>query len=180
MLSIYLSMVDTDEKRNLLEKIYVEHRDRMFAVAMRYLHNRSDAEDAVHEAFLRIAGGKTKIFEISPNKIVAYTDIIIRNITVDMLKKRKTETVYDDDVIITDELTIEDDIISRVSRDELVGFILSLPTGQRDAMYARAILGMSGAEGAEMLGISEAAFRHRVYSAKKSIRIFLNEVSNNE
>lgn len=173
MLSVYLSMVDTDEERNTIQTIYKEHRDRMFAVAMRYLHNQSDAEDAVHEAFLRIVSGKTNIFEIPPEKMTAYTNIIIRNISVNMLRLRNREQLYEDNMNETEEIAFEDDVISQVSRNELVGFILKLPKGQRDALYAKIVLGVSSAAGAEILNISETAFRQRIYAAKQSIKAFL-------
>lgn len=52
---IYLQMIDSPEDRSKFEQIYMEYRSMMFHMANRILTNEQDAEDAVHEAFLKIA-----------------------------------------------------------------------------------------------------------------------------
>lgn len=94
MLSLYLAMAETESERELIEKLYKEKRQRMFAAARRYLKTDEDAEDAVHEAFLRITSEKTKIFEVSPDKINRYLDIIMRNICVDVIKEHVEKEEY--------------------------------------------------------------------------------------
>ena len=89
-----LCMAETESERELIEKLYKEKRQRMFAAARRYLKTDEDAEDAVHEAFLRITSEKTKIFEVSPDKINRYLDIIMRNICVDVIKEHVEKEEY--------------------------------------------------------------------------------------
>ena len=52
---IYLSMIDTPEDRSKFERLYIEYRDVMYHVAYKILNNEQDAEDAVHQAFVKIA-----------------------------------------------------------------------------------------------------------------------------
>ncbi len=52
MLSIYLSMVETDEQRTLVEQLFSDYEQIMFRTAFAVLHNEQDAEDTVHEACL--------------------------------------------------------------------------------------------------------------------------------
>ena len=127
----------------------------------------------IHALLGENGSGKTNIFEIPPEKMTAYTNIIIRNISVNMLRLRNREPLYEDNMNETEEIAFEDDVISQVSRNELVEFILKLPKGQRDALYAKIVLGASSAAGAEILNISETAFRQRIYAAKQSIKVFL-------
>lgn len=54
MLVYYLQMLDTPEEKVKFEQIYLKYRGLMYQVADGILHNRQDAEDAVHNAFLRI------------------------------------------------------------------------------------------------------------------------------
>ena len=54
MLSLYLSMVETDEQRTLVEQLFFDYEQIMFRTAFAVLHNEHDSEDAVHEAFIRI------------------------------------------------------------------------------------------------------------------------------
>ena len=54
MLIYYLQMLDTPEEKVKFEQIYLKYRGLMYQVADGILHNRQDAEDAVHNAFLRV------------------------------------------------------------------------------------------------------------------------------
>ena len=55
MLLIYMSFIDDESRRRLFEEIYFSYRKQMFLVARTVLKNDSDAEDIVHDVFLRIA-----------------------------------------------------------------------------------------------------------------------------
>lgn len=55
MIAMYMSFIDSDDDREKFEIIYHEYRKRMVSVAYSILHNNEDAEDAVHETFIRIA-----------------------------------------------------------------------------------------------------------------------------
>ena len=51
---IYLSMIETPESRSKFETIYETYKQLMFYIANNILHDARDAEDIVHEAFLKI------------------------------------------------------------------------------------------------------------------------------
>lgn len=59
---IYLQMLETPEEKSLFEQIYLEYRGLMYHVAYEILHNEQDAEDAVHQAFIKIAENIKKIY----------------------------------------------------------------------------------------------------------------------
>lgn len=50
---LYLQMLETPEEKSLFEQIYLEYRGLMYHVAYEILHNDQDAEDAVHQAFVK-------------------------------------------------------------------------------------------------------------------------------
>ena len=58
---IYLQMLPDKETRSQFETLYLRYRFLMFRVARRVLSNDSDAEDAVHQAFLKLIGLMDKI-----------------------------------------------------------------------------------------------------------------------
>lgn len=68
MLALYMSFIDDESHRRLFEKIYIEYRDPMFFMARSVLGNDSDAEDIVHDVFLKIA--KKHMARISSVSIV--------------------------------------------------------------------------------------------------------------
>ena len=77
MLGFYLSMVESDEERSLIEFIYNEYRQLMYKTAFSILHNKFDAEDAVHEAFLRVIKNILKFRSYKCNENVSYLVIIV-------------------------------------------------------------------------------------------------------
>lgn len=41
-----------DPQANVIERVYNAYADMMYRIALTYIHNREDAEDVVHDAFL--------------------------------------------------------------------------------------------------------------------------------
>ena len=58
---LYLQMLETPEEKSLFEQIYLEYRGLMYHVAHEILHNDQDAEDAVHQAFVKIVENIKKL-----------------------------------------------------------------------------------------------------------------------
>ena len=176
MISAALAILDTDEQRNELSEFYEEDKKRFYAIAFSKLHNREAAEDAVQEAFLRFADKPENFFEIPLHKRVAFADVIIRNISVDMFKRQMREDAVDNDSFdntLTDHLAIEDIIVEKELYGELVEFIRKLPEAKKSALVLRIIYKKSTAKIAETLNISETAARKRLSDAGKLIKDFL-------
>ena len=93
MLSLYLSMVETDEQRTFIEELYKNYERKMYGVAFGILHNKHDAEDAVHSAFIRIIENIEKIMQIPADEQGYYIVIISRNTSIDILRKRENSEI---------------------------------------------------------------------------------------
>lgn len=179
--SILLMFSDETQRRKVAE-IYKKHKNRFFNIAFSRLHTQEDAEDAVQEAFARIAKNPENFFKIPPHKRVAYIDVIIRNVSVDMFKKRQKESPKcdEDDCGEADEdFFAEEFAIGEIEYERLVEFILSMPRGMKEVLILRIQFDRSTAEIAEELQISHAAVRRRLSDARKQIREYL-ESENNE
>ena len=61
---IYLTMIEAEEDRHRFLSLYRRYKKLMLYIAHDILHDPHDAEDAVHEAFLRLAEMIEKIHEI--------------------------------------------------------------------------------------------------------------------
>lgn len=55
MLALYMSFIDDESQRRLFEEIYLNYRKQMLLVARSVLGSDTDAEDVVHDVFLKIA-----------------------------------------------------------------------------------------------------------------------------
>lgn len=160
---------------NKIEELYREHKDRLFHIAMDFLHNSSDAEDAVQEVFVHIARDPQRFISIPDDKKLAYLSVTVRNIALDMIKKEKRdfqESLCNE--IPCDDCLPEDIVIGKAEAEELSKYIESLPPGKKDALFLKAVLGYSYNQISHELGISEEAARKRISEARKLIRKFLD------
>ena len=176
MISGALSLLKTDEERNRLSEFYEKNKKRFFAIAFSRLHNREAAEDAVQEAFLRLTDKPEKFFTLPANKQVAFADVIIRNISVDMFKEsNKIETVEMTDTVSSEgiELPLDEKIVGYISRDGLIDFISGLSSSLRDVLELKVVIGLSNREIAQMLSVTENVVRQRLFQARRAITEFM-------
>ncbi len=50
----YLSLLDTEEEKSKFEQLYYQYRKLMYLCAWEVLRDEQLAEDAVHEAFIKL------------------------------------------------------------------------------------------------------------------------------
>ena len=145
---IYLQMIETPEERSKFEQIYLEYRGLMFHVAYEILHNEQDAEDAVHQAFVKIAENIKKIDNPVCPKTHGYVVTIVENKAIDQYRKlQKHQTVELIDEIQGTAPHYEGD-------NALTGCILKLPARYREMILLRYHHGYSVREIASMMGLS--------------------------
>ena len=72
MIAFYMAFIDDEDDGEKFEIIYNEYRKRMVSTAYSILRNHEDAEDAVHEAFIRIAKNMKAIDDPKSKKTLAY------------------------------------------------------------------------------------------------------------
>ena len=176
MIVAVLSTIENEEQRSELEEFYKKHKSKLYAIAMSKLHNKTAAEDAVQELFLRITEKPENFFNIPAHKRAAYADVIIRNISVDMFKKQMRENTISIDTLendLSDYLSVEDIAVGNDIYSELVEFIRKMLEGRKSALVLRIMYKRTTAEIAEMLNISETAARKRLSDAGKQIKEFL-------
>lgn len=179
MIGLYLSLAESEEEKQIIETLYNQNKQLMYNIAFKQLHNQYDAEDAVHEAFICAIKQIDRIKEISSNKRQAYLNIIVRNISCDIHNKNNNKVTLYENIVVSEEITIEDEIIGQIRHDALVEFIGYLPRGMRDALYLKYFLMMSNEEIEEALCISPSALRNRLFTARKKIRDYIDNQDNN-
>lgn len=182
MISAALAILETDEQRNILSEFYEKSHSRLYAIAYSKLHNKQSAEDAVQETFLRIVKYPERFFPLEDNKKHILSDIIIRNVSVDMIRKNSkiSSEKISEELVDETQLSLEDSVLGELSRNELLDFIDTLPKLQKDVLTLRSSFGFSFSEIAASLGISETAARQRLFLARKAVRQFVESRLNDE
>ncbi len=178
MISAALAVLENEEQRNELAEFYEKNKNRFYAIAYKYLHNKEEAEDAVQEAFLRIANKPDRFFSLNDDKQVFYVFAVVRNVSIDMFNK-STEIIADElskDIVYQNDFSsLEGFLLDKLSHDEILSFINNLPPLQYSVLVLTCLLGLSISETAQTLKISEDSVSQRLHLARKSIRAFIEE-----
>lgn len=172
MLSFYLSLLDSDEEKDQFEQIYTTYRNLMYYIARRILQDDSLAEDAVHNAFIKIIGHLDKIQDISSHKTKGFLVIVVENTSKDIYNKRKHDNVVSFDsfeVELSDSHDLEESVIDQINVTDLVKEIETLPSIYRDVLMMRFIYEYSYKEISKIMNISEATVRKRLERARQKL-----------
>ena len=164
MLIYYLQMLDTPEEKVRFEQIYLKYRGLMYHVADSILHDRQEAEDAVHNAFLRVIKKFSK-FQNTPAKDLAPQIVVIaRNEAISLLRKRKDTDPLEDWGGFAETAEEVSDYHA------LVDTFTRLPQTYRAAMEMKLLLGYSDGEIAAKLGLSKKAVSVRISRGRQLLR----------
>ena len=177
MLTVCLSMLDTDEQRTNFERFYREHRQMMFALALNILHNDADAEDAVSQAFFSIAQCFEKISHLPCHEMRAYAVIVVKNKALNIYKRNKRES--ERIVHLDSELLQESEFESRDFAD-LDQAVSALDQRYKDVITLYYYYGFSAQQVADLLDIHIDTVRHRAMRAKRLLKQALEKGENND
>jgi len=162
-----LARACADGDSDVFASIYAKHGERMKSIAYHQLGNVSDAEDAVHETFLKVHRAAA-----SYNGEAAFTTWLYRiliNTCYDMLRKRTRrirETPIDEIVVHGRPSNAVDD----VKRMALRKLLEQLPEQRRTVFALFEIEGLSHAEIAGILDITEGNSKWILFSTKKQLQ----------
>lgn len=84
--------------------IFLNHRAALGAVARKYLLNREDVEDALQELFIR--SWENRRPDTTPEQKRAFLFTSLRNICIDLLRKRRTSPQPLDDATVRDIIVL--------------------------------------------------------------------------
>ena len=184
MLQFYLSILETPKEKSEFEKLYKTHRNGMYNIAYKHLKNRNDAEDAVQEAFLRIANKTARIFEIPDDKKKAFLYALVKNIAVDIFNRKisRKDIEYNDELYAESEnsIPLDEQILNKLEYEALIEFILQMPDGTKNAMYMKYVAGFTNAEISSALNITENALRQRLFFGRRLIRDYAEAHATND
>ncbi len=147
--------------------IYANHGERMKSIAYHQLGNVSDAEDAVQETFLKVHRAAAGY-----NGEAAFTTWLYRiliNTCYDMMRRRNRrirETPIDDQIAGGRAANAVDD----VKRMALRKLLSDLPEQRRTVFALFEIEGLSHAEIADILDITEGNSKWILFSTKKQLQ----------
>lgn len=170
MLSLYLHLLDSSEDRNKFEALYNLHKRTMLYKARDILKDDYLAEDAVHDAFLRVIKNFTKIGEVDCPRTRSFLVMIVRNVSLTRLAKLKQEPLMEDmEPLPNDNSTIEDDVFHRIECETIMAALEKLPLQYRDVLYLQYVEEYKLTEIAALFDLSQEVVKKRAQRGKKKL-----------
>ena len=175
MLISYLAMIGTQHEKSEFVKLYESYRKLMHYAAKRILGDDSLAEEAVQEAFLRIAKNFGKVSGADQSATKKFVLIITEN-AAKTLYRRESRHIsgreYPEDMEAAAGAlqAAEDPTAAEAENRDAVGRILQMPELQQNVLFLHAVYGFSYREIAALLDISESAARKRVERAREDLK----------
>ena len=164
MLVYYLQMLDTPEEKRRFEELYQNYRGFMYRVAHGILRDRQDAEDAVHNAFLRVIRKFSRFQTASEQDLAPLLAVVARNEALSLLRKRRDEAPLED----WEGFAESAEAVS--GYHALVESFSRLPQTYRAALEMKLLLGCSDGEIAAKLGLSKTAVSVRISRGRRLLQ----------
>lgn len=170
---IFLALADVPEDRSKIEIIYARCKIPMLCCAFRILGNLHDSEDAVHDAFLKIADIIDAIDDPLDMKTRKLVLTITRNVSIDLYRRRKIMSFSNfEETVLAHEGPGPDNI---VDGESITAAIISLPEIYRDVLMLKYEYGFSPEEISGIISKSKAAVYKIIDRAKQQLETILKE-----
>jgi RNA polymerase sigma-70 factor (ECF subfamily) len=158
------------------EQLVAAHQHMVYRIAFSVLRNPSDASDAAQDTFLRLFRSAGKLSKITDQK--AWIARIAWNAALDVKRRQRhavVETPIEDLTRGVEELRAagrspEEIAVNGQMQRLLRQLIEALPESLREPLQLSTVQGLEYREIAEMLGITEAAVRARLFQARQKLK----------
>ena len=166
-----MSMIDSDEDKDLFEGLYLKYRKHMKFIAMQILGDEYLAEDAVHNAFLGIAKHIDILLSADESKGRCYCIKAAKNAALNIARKNSRtdsavsiEDMYD----VADEKSFEE-LIEKSEYEEVLDVIRNMDETYRDTLYLRYVMDMPVKKIAQVLERKESTVKQQLVRGKKML-----------
>ncbi|RYD70042.1 MAG: sigma-70 family RNA polymerase sigma factor [Sphingobacteriales bacterium] len=162
---------DRAAQKQLFEKLYAP----MYRVCFRYIGKQADAEDCLMKGFMKCFQNIDSFEQKDENGFYYWVKKIMVNESLMELRKQSTLSL-----VPTEELhylSEESDVLNTLSAEEIYNLILQLPTGYRTVFNLFVVEGLTHAEIAESLNITESTSRTQLAKARKNLQLMLEKMN---
>ena len=148
-------------------KLYHHFAPKMFGVCLRYAKDATEAEDNLQDGFIKVFANLNSFRQ--EGSFEGWIRRIMINVSLE--KHRKQHVMYPvEDVTIYDSVNFSDDVIAKISADELVKLIQELPPRYRMVFNLYVIEGMSHQEIAQEMSITQGTSKSNLARAREIMK----------
>ena len=161
-----------DRNRVAQKQLYDVFGGKLFAICLRYTKNRSDAEDVLQDAFVKIYENIDSFRNDSP--LEYWLRSIAVNTALNHLRQQKHWKDLDDIETYENGIADKEVTLGDFQMQQLMGLIQELPPGCQVIFNLYAIEGYQHNEIAQKLGISEGTSKSQYSRARGILQQKLN------
>lgn len=168
-----------------IEALYDHYAPTLLSVCFRYSGNLNDAEDILHDGFIKIIQNIHTFKVRSTGSLEAWMRRIIVNTALNFIRGRMKEKNFVDIDPILDKIDLQDEedtgpenIYHQVDREKIMELIGELPTGYRTVFNLYVFEQYGHREIAEFLGCSENTSKSQLSKGRALLRKKMNHLVN--
>lgn len=165
-------------QHDLVNNIFKKLNSKMYGISYKTLNNSFDVEEAISETFIKIINNIEKISSLPNNKIEAYCIVILKNETMNIIRKRKKLVHIDNFDILAKqsyETSAENEVIKISTKDEILNYINKLSYEERNLIYMRFVNNMKFKDIGILFNITEEAAKKRSQRILKKLNRYYKE-----
>ncbi|HAQ37959.1 MAG TPA: RNA polymerase subunit sigma-70 [Saprospirales bacterium] len=158
------------KERWAMRKLYEDNYRLFRSVCMRYAQNEEDAQDIIHDGFIKIFKNISKYQ--SGSSLISWMKRIMVNSSIDHYREKKRKQTEEITPIIhlrTDKV----DVISSMSEKEIIDALRLLSPTYRTVFNMFVVEGYSHREIADSLNITESTSRSNLVKARNKLKEIL-------
>jgi RNA polymerase sigma-70 factor (ECF subfamily) len=161
-------------------QLYERYAGKMMAICMRYMANREEAEDLLHDGYIKLYGSFDKFEWQGEGTLPAWMARVMANLALQRL--RKTD-VMSQTVELENTAELRDDVdrpdegpdIETIPKKVLMQFIEELPPGYRTVFNMYVFEGKNHIEIGKELGINNKSSASQLVRARAILKERVNE-----
>lgn len=153
--------------------LITNYKKLIYNLCLRMLDDRSEAEDAAQETFIKIYRG-LKSYN-GDSKFSTWALKICSNVCIDMIRKRKAQLVSIDDYEFSDGSSPEKSYLASEARRDIKKAVMALPEKYRIMIIYFHFMNLSYQEISEILDEPMTIVKNRIYRARLMLRQSLDE-----
>lgn len=165
-----LARLCSEKDRQAQEELYMRYAARVFTLCIRYSGSRDEAQDLLHDSFLKVLENIGSFRYQGDGSLLAWISRIAINMALANISRYKLRFVFLETLVTESLPEPTDEEFDMVPMDKLLEFISGLPDTQRAIFNMFCLDGYSHKEIAEALGISERGSTSMLAKAKNRLR----------
>lgn len=176
---IFTTLKESEEGKSKLEEVYIKYKKLMYYIAFDILKDAHESEDAVQNSIIKLVSYIDRIDDINSNKTKHLIVTIVKNISIDIYRKKKRSFAVDIDefnnLIESEDIPLDDLVIKLGEAHELSKKLAELKNEYADILTLKYYHEFNNNEIANVLNITNGNVRIKLHRARKALKKLMRD-----